>query len=66
MNFLWPTFLANIGPTVFFCDTYIEKALDIIKNHKPKPLPEDVKKSLDSIFEEAEALSKERKAKEAS
>ena len=49
-----------------FVEKAYEKALDIIKNHKPKPLPEDVKKSLDSIFEEAEALSKERKTKEAS
>ncbi len=49
-----------------FVEKAYEKALDIIKNHKPEPLPEDVQKSLDSIFEEAEALSKERKAKEAS
>ena len=31
-----------------------EKALDIIENHKPKPLPEDVRKALREVVLEAE------------
>ena len=31
-----------------------EKALDILKNYKPEPLPDDVQKSLQSIVEQTE------------
>jgi len=43
-----------------FIEKAYQKAIDIINTHKVEPLPEDVQKSLDSIFEEAEALSKEK------
>ena len=32
-----------------------EKAMDILKNHKPEPLPDDVQKSLRSIVEQTES-----------
>ena len=43
-----------------FVEKAYQKAIDIINTHKVEPLPEDVQKSLDSIFEEAEAISKEK------
>jgi trimethylamine---corrinoid protein Co-methyltransferase len=36
----------------------IEKALEIIEKHKPEPLPQDVKKSLDRIWGEAQQKMK--------
>ena len=39
-----------------------EKALDILKNHKPEPLPGNVQVSLNEIFKEAE-IRAEKKAK---
>jgi trimethylamine:corrinoid methyltransferase-like protein len=31
----------------------IEKALEILKNYKPEPLPQGIKESLDRIWKEA-------------
>jgi trimethylamine--corrinoid protein Co-methyltransferase len=41
-----------------------EKSLDIIKNYKPEPRPENVQKELDRIYAEYEAAVEERKSKE--
>ncbi len=40
-----------------------EKAADIMANHKPEPLSDDVKVALRSIVEEADAEDQERKKK---
>jgi trimethylamine--corrinoid protein Co-methyltransferase len=39
-----------------------EKSLDIIKNYKPEPRPENVQKELDRIYAEYEAAVEERKS----
>jgi len=39
-----------------------EKSLDIIKNYKPEPRPENVQKELDKIYAEYEAAVEERKS----
>lgn len=41
-----------------------EKALDILENYKPTPLPENIQKQLKDILAEAEAETAEIKAKE--
>jgi trimethylamine:corrinoid methyltransferase-like protein len=42
-----------------------EKSLDILKNYKPAPRPENIQKELDGIYAEYEEIVKERKAKAA-
>ncbi len=42
-----------------------EKSLDILKNYKPTPRPENIQKELDGIYAEYEETVKERKAKAA-
>jgi trimethylamine--corrinoid protein Co-methyltransferase len=44
-------------------DRSYEKAIDLIENHKPEPLPETVQRELARILEEAEMETKEIKAK---
>lgn len=44
-----------------FIEKAYGRALEIIESHKPKTLADDIQKELDSIFEEAEEASKERK-----
>lgn len=43
-------------------DESYAKALDIINNHKPDPLPDSVQTLLNGIFEEAEERQKSRKS----
>lgn len=43
-------------------DASYEKALDILKNHKPDPLPDSVQSSLNEIFAEAEERQQSRKS----
>jgi trimethylamine---corrinoid protein Co-methyltransferase len=38
-----------------------EKAFDILKNHRPEPLPEGVQVSLNEIFKEAKARAEKKK-----
>lgn len=42
----------------------MDKARDILKNHKPTPLPDDVKSKMRSIVEEVEAEIQEEKERE--
>ncbi|SDO53588.1 trimethylamine---corrinoid protein Co-methyltransferase [Desulforhopalus singaporensis] len=42
-----------------------EKARDILKNHKPTPLPDDVRARMRSIVEDAEAETREEKERKA-
>ena len=42
-------------------DESYEKALDILKNHAPDPLPDSVQTSLDDIFAEAEERHQRRR-----
>jgi len=46
-----------------FVEKAYARAMDIFSTHKPEPLPDGIQKGIDSIFEEAEAASKEKKLK---
>lgn len=41
-----------------FVEKAYARAMDILSTHKPEPLPDDIQKGIDSIFEEAEAAKK--------